>query len=155
MNCSLLGEMEDVMLSQWTVQKLSAEDLTKLSPRTFDLADIFTDRQAWAPPKGCLLVIKEDSDYVACAGFKPIAPRACEISPFVISYEYRGKGLGSKLMQTLLQEARAAGYVRIVSHIEPWCPEWRAFYQAHGFEFVEDDNAAHPSGATAVELMLK
>lgn len=137
-------------------EKLSAEELRALSPRTFDLTNIFEDREAFLPPRGCFFVIRDPAadDFAACAGFRQIDPQTCEIAHFVVAYDYRGRGLGSRLMKSLLAEARQNGYTRVVSHIEPWCPEWRAFYAAHGFVFTDEAETHRLTGSAAVELSL-
>lgn len=133
---------------------LTPAEIKALTLDTFDLANIFDHPEALAPPQGAMLVIRDAGKIVASAAYRQTAPKACEIDHFVVSYAYRGKGLGSRLMRALLNEARQAGYTRITSQITPWCPEWRAFYKAYGFEYVHPEDESNMTGTVPVELEL-
>ena len=146
----------------WAVHVLTKPELQRKAPRgqgPLDWAELLSaaERQAYSPPHGgCLVVARDAGALGGWAGFKRIAPKACEIGQFVVRSEYRGKGLGTRLMQGLLNEARRMGYARVVSRLEPWCPEWRAFYTGHGFAFVnaDDEDTAAASQGAMMELVL-
>ena len=61
------------------------------------------------------------------------------IGRMAVAREWRGKGVGSALLQALLKEARAAGYAAVALHAQVHALE---FYRKHGFamqgpEFLE------------------
>lgn len=146
----------------WAVHVLTLAELKRRMPRgqgSLDWAELLTthDRSAYsAEAGGCFVVARDGPAVGGWAGFVRVAPKGCEIGQFVVRDEYRGKGLGTRLMQGLLNEARRMGYGRVVSRIEPWCPEWRAFYKGHGFVFVNEEDEDNDSGGSgaAMELVM-
>ena len=73
------------------------------------------------------------------------------IGRMAVAREWRGKGVGSAILQALLKEARAAGYAAVVLHAQVHALE---FYGRHGFavhgpEFLE---AGIPHRVMMIEL---
>ena len=150
----------------WAVHVVTAGELKQQMPRGRGGAPAWLElltgqeRRAYsAEDGGCLVVARDGATVGGWAGFVRIAPKGCEISQFVVQGEHRGKGLGTRLMQGLLNEVRRMGYARVVSRIEPWCPEWRAFYKGHGFVFVneedEEQEARQKGQGAAMELVME
>ena len=52
--------------------------------------------------------------------------RAAHIEDLAIDYAYRGKGIGTKLVEFLKEKAKAAGCYKILIDIKP---EYKAFYE--------------------------
>lgn len=94
--------------------------------------------EMYSPPTGELLVIRENSEILAIAGFRRVDASTCEIDPFKVSLYHHGRGLGGTLMRALLPRAAEAGYEKIVSRIMLWCPDYQAFYRRHGFAQAGD-----------------
>src|SRR5262245_18047731 len=65
---------------------------------------------AYAPPAGRLLVAETNDELIGCVALRPQAPGVCELKRLYIRPAYRGRGLGRRLLETLLVEAVAAGY---------------------------------------------
>ena len=53
----------------------------------------------------------------------------------------RGRGIGDELLQALLAKAKDAGYERLSLSVEPGNPA-RKLYERHGFEVVDEGDAA-------------
>ena len=53
----------------------------------------------------------------------------------------RGHGIGDELLQALIAKAKEAGYERLSLSVEPGNPA-RKLYERHGFEVVDEGDAA-------------
>jgi putative acetyltransferase len=91
----------------------------------------------YAPPKGRLLLAKQDGQPAGCVCFKDHNRTTCELKRFYVRPSFRGLKIGWQLVNKLVDEARASGYQRMVldSHIE--MKKAHALYQAVGFRIVE------------------
>jgi len=61
-------------------------------------------------PDGCFAIVLDSSDPAGCAGFRRLTSETCELYDVYVRPEHRGRGIGSTLLQHLLNQARAAGY---------------------------------------------
>lgn len=109
------------------------------------LAEMF----AWSPPESVHAMPVErlkapdvtfwsawDGDRLAgCGALKALDAGHGEIKSMRVHPDYRGQGVGKAILQHLMAEARARGYVRVSletgSH-EPFVPA-RRLYEGHGF----------------------
>ena len=67
----------------------------------------------YAPPAGRLLLAIEDDQLVGCVALRKIGERTCEMKRLFLRSQFRGKGLGRKLAETIIAEARLIGYERM------------------------------------------
>jgi ribosomal protein S18 acetylase RimI-like enzyme len=90
----------------------------------------------YAPPAGRLLLARSaDGAPLGCAGLRPIAPPGCcEMKRLYVSPEGRGTGLGARLVETLIGEAKAIGYREMRLDSLPSMAPAIALYRRHGFE---------------------
>jgi GNAT superfamily N-acetyltransferase len=137
-----------------TIRHLSAEAIRSLTPRTFDLANLFDTLDRYTPPAGGLLVGEVDGTLAAAAAVHHEAD-TLQIDHFVVLPRFRGHGLGGKLMRGVIDHARSLKVARIVSQAPAWCPDWRAFYTRHGFAYTDARTAGSLTDMTPVELALR
>jgi len=64
-------------------------------------------------PYGGLILILYDSKYIACAGIRKFEDGICELKRMYIKPEYRGFGLGKKLVKKSIKLAAELGYKKI------------------------------------------
>ncbi len=64
----------------------------------------------YAPPEGRLILCIVDGESAGSIALKPLAPKICEMKRLYVRPEFRGQGLGLKLTQYLIDEARRIGY---------------------------------------------
>jgi ribosomal protein S18 acetylase RimI-like enzyme len=67
----------------------------------------------YVPPGGCLLLARRDREAIGVIGLKPFAPGIAEIKRLFVVPEARGLGLGKRLAERAIAEARAKGYARV------------------------------------------
>jgi putative acetyltransferase len=67
----------------------------------------------YVPPAGCLLIAKRGSMAVGVVGVKPLAVGIAEIKRLYVVPEARGTGLGRRVTERAIAEARAKGYDRV------------------------------------------
>ena len=87
----------------------------------------------YAAPAGRLLLATYGAKTAGCAAFRRVAPDICEMKRMYVRPEYRGKQIGRKLADTLIQMARQAGYGVMRLETTTYLEKAIALYAALGF----------------------
>ena len=90
--------------------------------------------------KSCRLVAEEQEIVIGWAALSPVSGRCvyggvAEVSVYV-SHKARGKGIGKKLMQTLIKESEQHGYWTLQSGIFPENESSIKLHETVGFRFL-------------------
>ncbi len=98
------------------------------------------DVEAWFTPDRVLVVAEDEHGVLAFASTSPYRSRRCyagvaEFSVYV-AREARGQGAGTRVMTSLLEQAEAAGYWKLVSRVFPENSASRSLLQKLGFREV-------------------
>jgi putative acetyltransferase len=64
----------------------------------------------YGSPTGCLLLVYENEQAIACAAYRKIGDAICELKRMYIKPNYRKQGIGQKLVDMLSQKAKQNGY---------------------------------------------
>jgi len=67
----------------------------------------------YAPPSGRLLLVRVDDQIAGCIALRKLDDSTSEMKRLYLRPEFRGRGLGESIVQTLIHEAKLIGYSKI------------------------------------------
>ena len=105
---------------------------------------------AYAPPGGALLLARG----AGCVGLRPIDATTCEMKRLYVSPAARGTGLGRRLAEEVVAEARRLGYTRMRLDTVPGMDAAQALYERLGFREIPPYRPNPIPGARFLELEL-
>ncbi len=80
-----------------------------------------------------------ETGVIGCGALHIMWEDLAEVRTLAISEDWRGRGVGHALMESLLEEARSLGVARV------FCLTFKvAFFKCHGFEVMADQSAVDP-----------
>jgi GNAT superfamily N-acetyltransferase len=91
---------------------------------------------AYAPPAGRLLLATSEGEPAGCVCLRGNDPATCELKRLYVRPTMRGLNLGWKLVSTLVEEARRAGYRRMVLDSHMSMTKAHELYRSAGFKDV-------------------
>jgi GNAT superfamily N-acetyltransferase len=116
---------------------------------------------AYAPPNGrVLLATNEGSDNreepVGCIALRKWEQTidTCELKRLYVRNPFRGHRIGRKLLETSIEEARSAGYAKIVLDTLPFMREAHTLYSSAGIREIPTYQKNPIPGATFFALNL-
>jgi putative acetyltransferase len=89
--------------------------------------------KVYAPPKGCIILAKQDNQTVGCVALKPIGEGICEMKRLYVRPQARGMGLGRMLVEELIKFARESDYATMKLDTLPKLKEAIQLYSSFGF----------------------
>ena len=119
-----------------------------------DFPDIDNVRAHYFENNGMFLVLMNDGRVVGSGAIRHLDDDTCELKRMFFLKDYRGRGLGKKLLQMLLAFAREAGYRRVRLDTLDAQKQAQALklYNRHGFYPIERYNDS--SATVFMEKML-
>ena len=91
----------------------------------------------YGAPTGCLLLGTVVGSVQGCVGFRRVNTEICEMKRLYVRPSARGHGLGRRLVEDLIAEARNAGYGEIRLDVLAEFEAARKLYTDMGFEPAE------------------
>jgi ribosomal protein S18 acetylase RimI-like enzyme len=110
----------------------------------------------YAPPRGALLLARDgQSEAVGCVALRPLPdPGSCEMKRLYLRPAFRGSGLGRRLAQAIIEQARRAGYRVMRLDTLASMEGALSLYRSLGFVSVDAYYAPTPAGTVFMELPL-
>ena len=90
---------------------------------------------AYGPPRGVLLAALVNDVAAACVALRPLEDGIGEMKRLFVAPEFRGRSLGFKLVEALIERAQSLGYERLRLDTLPFMRGATKLYRA--FDFVE------------------
>jgi len=91
----------------------------------------------YAPPEGVILLAREDGRPTGCVALKCLEPGICEMKRLYVRPGDRGRGIGRRLVVSLIDAARSRGYARMRLDTLVQLKEAIELYRSVGFRPTE------------------
>lgn len=108
----------------------------------------------YAPPDGVLILALVDGNRAGCIAMRKISDSICEMKRLYVKEEYRGLGIGKKLIMMIIEEARKLHYNYIRLDTLPTMKKAQELYIKLGFYDIEPYVFNPIEGARFLELCL-
>ncbi len=107
----------------------------------------------YAPPAGCLMLATVDDEPAGCVALKKLGDGVCEMKRLYVRDRHRGTGLGRRLVEQLLSEAKRLGYEAMrLDTVPSTMGSAVALYRALGFREIPAYCLNPVPGALYMEL---
>ena len=88
------------------------------------------------PPQGCLLLARDDGAVCGCVALGPLDGASSEMRTLYVRPAFRGRGVGKRLAEASLAEARKLGYRAVRLDTLAFMASALGLYHALGFHSV-------------------
>jgi len=110
---------------------------------------------AYAPPNGRLLLALVDDQLAGCVALRKIGDGVCEMKRLFVREDFRGQGLGRKLIDAVIEAAREIGYQQMRLDTLPMKMKSAiGIYRSLGFKEIGPYYENPVAGALFMEMAL-
>jgi len=110
-------------------------------PTGFEVGDALTSGlDEFRPPNGALLLALDDGTPAACGAIQRVDEQTAEIKRMWVHRDWRGFGVGRRMLQALEQQCRALGYERVVLDTNAVLVEAIRMYETAGYAATDRYN---------------
>jgi putative acetyltransferase len=158
-------------MENWVIRKIESHDnqaVAELIRSVFDeleipkvgtaYADPYLDLmfEEYNKPKSVYFVVENEGEIVGCAGIAPLEngdPAICELQKMYFLPQTRGLGIGSKVMEKCLQEAKSFGFVKCYIETMDFMHAAQKLYRKSGFEYLDAPMGCTGHGSCPVWML--
>lgn len=108
----------------------------------------------YASPEGGVLLADRDGAVAGCIAFRKVDPVICEMKRLYVCPDARGRRLGHRLVESLIETARLAGYREIRLDVMEKSVSARKLYRSFGFAPADPSSFNPVPGASFLGLPL-
>src|SRR6056297_1741166 len=91
----------------------------------------------YRPPDGSLILVLVDGKEAGCVAIRKFSENICEMKRLYVRNEYRGLGIGNKLISIIIKEARKLNYIYMRLDTLPNMIKAQELYISYGFYDIE------------------
>lgn len=109
----------------------------------------------YGTPVGRLYIAFVDDMPAGCIGLRKMREQVCEMKRLFVEKEYRGLGIGDRLVQTIIEAAKEIGYEEMYLDTMPSLKSAVHLYYKYGFLETEKYNDSPIADTIFMKLDLK
>ncbi len=133
MNRSYLNWMRDKCLSYFELDMVDT-----IGPINNYVENSLPDFESLVPPESIIYIISFDGNIVGMGGLKRYNDDIAEIKRMYVKPDFRGKNLGTKMMNKLIETAKEFGYSKLRLDTGPISKVAQKVYKSAGFYEIEE-----------------
>lgn len=108
----------------------------------------------YAPPEGCILFAEHEGRIRGCVALRNLGSGVCEMKRLYVKPECRKSGIGRRLAEAIIDEAKKLDYRAMRLDFVSPRPAAHALYESLGFEEIEPYESVPFEGAVFMQLEL-
>ena len=105
-------------------------------------------------PYGRLYIAYYNEDLAGCIGLRKIDEQNCEMKRLYVRPQFRGKQIGDRLIQKIIEDAKEIGYSYMLLDTLPFLKNAIYMYKKYGFYEIESYNDSPMSTSIYMRLDL-
>lgn len=123
----------DVPAVMLLIGRVFAEYGLLLMP-AFEVPDLLRFEAHYTAPRGAFWVVREETRVVGSVGVDRVDERTAELKRLYVDASLRGRGIGQRLVETVLDWSREQGMARLVLWSDTRFESSHRLYRRLGFE---------------------